>query len=159
MKLFEFCVCKASCGPLNLKHVTCCHGDFPIRSRALSSLRHDTIPSLKLLNESSRRYIGIFIVCNELDFIQVTGSVPLLFKMMADLGWGGVIRCELMSGFVKKSKSSNRCCPRITVYYGAICFCVFVLIAPLRNAIGNRIRSLIGFVSTFDIGQSASSFV
>lgn len=60
---------------------------------------------------------------------------------------------------MKKSKSSNRSCPRITVYYGAICFCVFVLIAPLRNAIGNRIRSLIGFVSTFDIGQSASSFV
>lgn len=64
---------------------------------------------------------------------------------MGDLGWGGVIRRELMSGFVKKSKSSTRCCPRITVYYGAICFCVFVLIAPLRNAKENRIRSLIVF--------------
>lgn len=61
---------------------------------------------------------------------------------------------------MKKSKSSTRCCPRITVYYGAICFCVFVLIAPLRNAKENRIRSLIGFFfPTFDIGQSASSFV
>ena len=60
---------------------------------------------------------------------------------------------------MKKSKSSTRCCPRIIVYYGAIRFCVFVLIAPLRNAKENRIRSLIGFVSTFDIGQSASSFV
>lgn len=86
MKLFEFCVCKASCGPLNLKHVTCCHGDFPIRSRALISLRHDTIPWLKLLNESSWWYIGIFLVCNELDFIQVTGSVPLLFKWWEILG-------------------------------------------------------------------------
>ena len=86
MKLFEFCVCKPSCGPLNLKHVTCCHGDFLIRSRALSSLRHDTIPWLKLLNESSWWYIGIFLVCNELDFIQVTGSVPLLFKWWEILG-------------------------------------------------------------------------
>ena len=86
MKLFEFCVCKASCGPLNLKHVTCCHGDFPIRSRALISLRHDTIPWLKLLNESSWWYIGIFLVCNELDFIQVTGSVALLFKWWEILG-------------------------------------------------------------------------
>ena len=59
---------------------------------------------------------------------------------------------------MKKSKSSTRCCPRITVYYGAICFCVFVLIASLRNAKENRIRSLIVFFSTFDIGQSASSF-
>lgn len=81
-----FCVCKASCGPLNLKHVTCCHGDFPIRSRALRSLRHDTIPWLKLLNENSWWYIGIFLVCNELDFIQVTGSVPLLFKWWEILG-------------------------------------------------------------------------
>lgn len=86
MKLLEFCVCKDSCGPLNLKHVICCHGDFPIRSRALSSLRHDTIPWLKLLNESSWWYISIFLVSNELDFIQVTGSVALLFKWWEILG-------------------------------------------------------------------------
>ena len=64
-----------------------------------------------------------------------------------------------MRGFGKKSKLSTRCCRRITVCYGAICFCVFVLIAPLRSAEENRLISLIGFVSTFDIGQSASSFV
>lgn len=50
----------------------------------LFASRH--FPWFELLNESSWWYSGIFLVCNELDFIQVTSSVSLLFKWWEIVG-------------------------------------------------------------------------